>query len=190
MKRLFAALKIHPDAEFLKKYQELKQELRHEHIKWVENHNIHITLKFFGETAEHEIPGIASVLKKSIASTNPVNLHLTGLGIFGSSYAPKVIWVGIEPYADLSTLMKNIHDDLKTIGFEQDRQNLVPHLTLGRIKFLRDKVIFNRTMDQFKTISSSLIHIEEVILFESILRREGPEYIALEHFPFIKKELP
>lgn len=190
MKRLFAALKIHPDVEFLEKFRELKHELRHEQIKWVEDHNIHVTLKFFGETEERKIPGIGSVLRKRATTTPSIDLNLSGLGIFGSSYAPKVIWVGIEPYAELSVLMKNIHGDLKTIGFDPDRQNLVPHLTLGRIKFLRDKIIFNRAIDQHKTISSSLIHIGELILFESILRREGPEYIVLEKYPFIKKELP
>jgi RNA 2',3'-cyclic 3'-phosphodiesterase len=190
MKRLFAALKIHPDAGFVEKYRKLKHELRHEPIKWVEELNIHITLKFFGETEEQIIPGICSVLRTRSLSTLPILLQLNGLGIFGSSYAPKVIWVGIEPYAEISLLMKNIHSDLQSIGFEPDRQNLIPHLTLGRIKFLRDKIIFNRTLEQFKNISSSPVFIGEAVLFESILRRDGPEYIALEKFPFIKKELP
>jgi RNA 2',3'-cyclic 3'-phosphodiesterase len=190
MKRLFAALKIHPDAEFLAKYRELKQELRQEPIKWVEEHNIHITLKFFGETEERHIREICSVLQKRASATASIDLKLSGLGIFGSSYAPKVVWVGIEPYAELQGLMKNTHADLAVIGFEPDRQNLVPHLTLGRIKFLRDKIIFNRSIARYKTISSSALHITEMILFESILRREGPQYIALDKFPFLKKELP
>ena len=190
MKRLFAALKIHPDAEFLAKYRELKQELRVEQIKWVEDQNIHVTLKFFGETEEGKIPGICSVLRKRASAESYIDLRLAGLGIFGSSYAPKVIWVGIEPYRELSVLMKSLHDDLKNIGFEPDRQNLVPHLTLGRIKFLRDKVIFKRALDQYKTISSAPVHLGEMILFESILHREGPEYLALEKFPFQKKKLP
>jgi 2'-5' RNA ligase len=115
-----------------------------------------------------------------------VLIHLNGLGIFGSSYAPKVIWVGIEPYAEISLLMTNVHSDLKSVGFDPDRQNPVPHLTLGRIKFLRDKIIFDRTIKLFKTIVSSPVLIGQMVLYESILRREGPEYIALHKFPFIK----
>ena len=45
-------------------------------------------------------------------------------------------------------------------------------------------------MDLYKDISSSRIHLGEVTLFESILHREGPEYVALEKFPMVKKELP
>lgn len=190
MKRLFAALKIFPDPEFLSTYRELKQELYHEKIKWVEDQNIHITLKFFGETLEENISEISTVIGNRASITQSFDLRLAGLGIFGSSYAPKVIWVGIEPYAELSTLMKKIHDDLNIIGFESDRQNLVPHLTLGRIKFLSDKVIFNRTMERYRRISSLLIPVSEIVLFESILHREGPEYIAVKKFPLVKKNSP
>ncbi|MEI7501031.1 MAG: RNA 2',3'-cyclic phosphodiesterase [Bacteroidota bacterium] len=184
MKRLFAALKIRPDFEFLLEYHKLMHELRYEQIKWVEEHNIHVTLKFFGGTEERKIPEICSVMKKRASATASIELKLSRLGIFGSSYAPRVIWVGIEPYTELSTLMQNIHCDLQTIGFELDSQNLVPHLTLGRIKLLHDKIIFNRTIDQYKPICSLPILISEIILFESILRHNGPEYIALEKFPF------
>jgi 2'-5' RNA ligase len=190
MKRLFAALKIHPDDDFLEIYRDLQQELSHEQIKWVEERNIHVTLKFFGETEERTIPAIADILRKRASLATPFNMQLSGLGIFGSSYAPKVVWVGIEPYTALSNLMKNIHEDLRTAGFEPDRQNLVPHLTLGRIKFLRDKICFQRAINKYKTIASASLLIHEAVLFESILRREGPEYIALEKFPFLKKELP
>jgi len=189
MKRLFAALKIYSDETFLSSYRELKAALHHEKINWVAEQNIHVTLKFFGETDERKIPEICSVLEERAQKTSHIHFQLAGLGIFGSSYAPKVIWVGIEPYGQISFLMKNTHNDLTAIGYEADRQNLVPHLTLGRIKFLRDKVIFNRTLDLFKSISSSPILIGEMILFESILHREGPEYVVLNKFPF-KKELP
>jgi RNA 2',3'-cyclic 3'-phosphodiesterase len=186
MKRLFAALKIIPDGGFTGKYRELRQSLRHEQIKWVEEHNIHVTLKFFGDTEEGRIPAIGGVLRPIASSTPPIVLRLSGIGIFGSSYAPRVVWTGIEPYAEVAALMKKVHEGLTPAGFEPDRQNLVPHLTLGRIKFLKDRILFNRAVEQFRTISSQQIAVGEMVLFESILRREGPTYIALEKYPFEK----
>jgi 2'-5' RNA ligase len=186
MKRLFTALKIQPGKEFTDSFRQLRLGLRNEQIKWVEDHNIHITLKFFGETGEDQIPGICTVLKKCASDTSAITLRLAGLGIFGSAYAPKVVWAGIEPYSELVSLMKRVHNDLRDLGFEPDRQNLVPHLTLGRIRSLNDKITFNRVTGQFKNISSSGMQIGEMILYESILRREGPEYFVLEKFPFIK----
>jgi 2'-5' RNA ligase len=185
MKRLFAALKINPDPEFLSAYRSLQSAMKNQQIKWVEERNIHITLKFFGETEERTIPRISSIINKRASQTSPIELKLSKLGIFGSSYSPKVIWAGIEPYEQLATLMKNIQQDLKPAGFEPDRQNLVPHLTLGRVKMIKDKILFERAIGQFKNISSASMTIGDIILYESILHREGPEYVALEKFRFI-----
>lgn len=182
MKRLFAAIKITPDKKFLSEIHSLETSLRYERIKWVEDHNIHVTLKFFGETEEKKIPGITLALRKAASETAPFLLCLRQLGIFGSSYDPRVVWIGIEPYQELVSLMKRIQAELKPLGFEPDRQNLVPHLTLGRIKNLQDKQLFQRTIDQYKSISSGQFHAGSFILFESILKKEGPVYKALETF--------
>jgi 2'-5' RNA ligase len=182
MKRLFAALKIHPDITFLDSFQKMRMSLLHEQIKWTDQKNIHITLKFFGETAEYEISRIGQVLKKRAESTLSFDLFLKGLGIFGTKYSPRVIWTGIEPYDELAALMKALDGDLVADGFSSDNQNLVPHLTLGRIKNLKDKILFNRVIEQFNKIQSTPETITEIILFESILSRVGPEYQIIERF--------
>ena len=182
MKRLFIAIKINPDKEFLNQTHLLEASLQHERIKWVEDNNIHVTLKFFGETEEKKIPGIIAVLR-NVASASPAfAFSLRTLGIFGSSYDPKVIWIGIEPYQELVTLMQKLQQEMKPLGFEPDRQNLVPHLTLGRIKSLKDKSLFQRTIDHYKAISSTMESAESFILFESILKKEGPTYVTIETF--------
>jgi len=189
MKRLFVALKIQPGSLFLNSFLALKTSLRHENIKWVEMHNIHVTLKFFGDMRETLIPEISKILKHEAEFRMPFNIKLNGLGIFGSSYSPRVIWVGIEPYVELSGLMHRLQRELEVAGFESDRQNLVPHLTLGRIKALKDKVLFNKVIASMKEIISLPILIDKMILFESILKQEGPEYLILEQFNF-KKNSP
>lgn len=187
MKRLFAAIKINPDRNFLDHFHRLQVTLGYEKIKWVEDHNIHMTLKFFGDTEEGKIPGIISVLK-SISDRVPVfSFQLNSLGIFGSRYDPRVIWTGIEPYDALAGLMKLVREELKMIGYMPDRQNLVPHLTLGRIKFLNNKKKFQEIIDEFKGMRSDHLAAENCVLYESILRKEGPLYIGLQTFPFIKK---
>jgi RNA 2',3'-cyclic 3'-phosphodiesterase len=186
MKRLFAAVKINPDKAFMDRLHRLESQLKHEKIKWVEDQNIHITLKFFGETEEERIPGISRVLQAVAEKTPVFGLSLKGLGVFGSSYNPKVVWAGIEPYDHLAGLMKMVHTELATIGFEPDRQNLVPHLTIGRIRFLKDKSLFQKILDAEKEIASEAMIIDSFHLYESILRREGPLYIALKTFPLVK----
>jgi 2'-5' RNA ligase len=186
MKRLFAAIKINPEKAFFDQLHLLEAKLRNEKIKWVEDHNIHITLKFFGETEENKIPEINRVLQSVADKTKSFELSLQKLGIFGSSYNPKVIWAGIHPYNDLVDIMKGLQNELKSLGYEPDRQNLIPHLTLGRIKSLADKSFFQRTIDEFKELTSLPMRVVSFHLYESILKKEGPVYIVLQTF-FLQK---
>ena len=117
-------------------------------------------------------------------STKVFRFSLEGLGIFGSKYEPRVLWTSITPYDKLVSLMEEVHGALEKAGFERDRQNLVPHLTLGRIKFLRDKKLFHETLADFKGIASAPLTAGGMILFESILKKEGPEYRMIQAHPF------
>ena len=137
--RLFAAIKIHPSPEFLNIYYKLKSGLIDEKIKWVEEENIHITLKFFGETPEDKIPEIITELKEASINSQPFQLHLGNTGIFGSSYKPKVVWFGINPWEELQQLQANIRNQLLNIGYEQGSENFVPHLPLEGLNIFRIK---------------------------------------------------
>jgi len=184
MKRLFIAIRLDPDQDFLRQFRQLKQDLSHERIKWVGEHNIHVTLKFLGDTEEKKIPEIASVLKGIAAGSELFTIRLRSTGIFGSRYAPRVVWAGIDPYDSLLELMKKVHEGLRITGFEPDGQNLVPHLTLGRIREIRNNRLFQQIIDRFRELLSKDILVKEFTLYESILKKEGPLYIALGTYPF------
>ncbi len=177
MKRLFAAIKIHPSANYIRLFGEIISQLSHERIKWVEPENMHLTLKFFGETDEKQIPGIGKALEMAVANSNPFLIKIANTGIFGSRYDPKVIWFGIEQQDELDKLAKNIFTELEKCGFEAGRQNFVPHLTIGRIKELKDKPLFQQIINKYNTIEIQDENVTEIILYESILRREGPLYL-------------
>ncbi len=185
MKRLFAAIKIHPSPEFGSVVRSLTSELKHERIKWVELHNMHLTLKFFGETEESQIPAINQALSAATATVAPFTLHISRTGIFGSRYDPRVIWFGIDPEPGLQKLAENVIGNLQQAGWEPDRQNFVPHLTIGRIKEIKDKALFQQVIAGYREVNIQEQKVNELILFESILRREGPEYIALKRFPLL-----
>jgi len=63
---------------------------------------------------------------------------------------------------------------------------LVPHLTLGRIKFIKDKQMFQKIIDETKGISFQEIIVDKFILYESVLKKEGPVYLALKTFQLRK----
>jgi len=186
MKRLFVAFKINPDPNFLSDFVRLQHALSHEKIKWVEEKNIHITIKFLGETEERLIPDISQVLKNLTEANSSFTFRLAGLGVFGSSYNPRVIWTGIRPYDKLATLMKMASLDFESLGFQTGCQNLVPHLTLGRIKYLQDKVFFQKILDKMKGLSSRPVSVKNLVLYESILRPKGSDYFSIETFSLKK----
>ena len=186
-KRLFIAVKIIPDGVFMNHLLSLQQKLQGERIKWVEAQNIHITLKFLGDTNESKVSMLQHSLEGICTQFHSITFFLKDLGIFGSHYHPKVIWIGIEPFEEIKELMIAIHQSLEKVGFPVDRQNLVPHLTLGRIKELNNPTFFWKIFNQYKSISSKQISINDIVLYESILKKEGPLYINLTSCSLIQK---
>jgi len=182
LKRLFAAIKATPNPEFIDSYRTLKHDLRKHSIKWVEEENLHITLKFFGETSEAVIPDICRVMDSVTVDLPDFSFRYEGLGIFGSNYNPRVIWAGIHPYEEVFQIIQQLKTKLTTIGFSADRQNPVPHLTLGRIRSLQDHTIFQAVLDSYKNIASAPMMAKKLVLFESILLRSGPEYHIIKSF--------
>jgi len=182
MKRLFAAIKIHPTETFMQHYYSLKKPLKEEKIKWVEPGNLHLTMKFFGETPEKHIPVISEALGKAAQETPAFGFNIKDTGIFGSKYQPRVIWLGIAPHEDIVTLAENIFSNLKAAGIPRDRQNFVPHLTVARIKFLEDKKNFQQVIEKHRQVFIQNEEVKEFHLFESILRPQGPIYSILETY--------
>jgi RNA 2',3'-cyclic 3'-phosphodiesterase len=182
MKRLFAAIKIQPSGEFVRILNLMKEELHYARIKWVETSNIHLTLKFFGETDEKLIPSIKNALQAAATQSESLIMKISRTGIFGSRYDPKVVWFGIDPDPKLGQLAANTPVELQRTGWEPDRQNFVPHLTIGRIKELKDKALFQQVIDRYREVYIQDQEVSELILFESILRKEGPLYVKLASF--------
>jgi len=182
MKRTFAAIKVNPDENLIKIYKELKSALHFDTINWVDEKNIHITLKFFGDTLDDQIDEICSLFDEVVEKHRPFQFTIKGAGIFGSRYDPRVIWFGIENSHALEKLAHDVLKGVETIGFERDRQNFRPHLTIGRVKKIRDRNHFQKVIDRYSDILIQEIAAEEFYLIESKLRPQGPVYEIIETF--------
>lgn len=182
MKRLFVAINIVPDSKLLQVYNEIQKRCYADKIKWVDAHLFHLTLKFIGETSQDSIDNISNVLRQIADDTDAFTFNLKGVGIFGSSYHPRIIRVNIEEGRNLIRLGNEIATGLEAIGFPKDRQNFVPHLTLGRIKKVQDKKFFQQTIKLYQSQFFQKVSVSEIILYESVLHPSGPEYFILEQY--------
>ncbi len=182
MKRLFVAIKIEPNEKFLEIYNHLSGSLKYESLRFVETDKIHLTLRFLGETPEVKIIEIEKRLSEAAEKINPFILSINRIGVFGSSYNPRVLWMGINKDEPLTLLHNDIEKNLSRIGFYSDRQNFVPHLTLTRIKQLKDLKLFQKIIAPYKEIEIMNQTITSFSLYESILKPQGPTYITLNRF--------
>lgn len=187
MKRLFAAISIYPGEQFIDVYSQFQRFLKHERITWVKTNNMHLTLKFFGETDEQRIPSITDALKNGAAQIPSFNLRFYKIGTFGSRYNPKVIWLGADNQPILNKLAENVRIELEKNGFDYDRQNFVPHLTLGRIRHITDKQFFQQAIDDYRAEFLLEQEINSIHLYESVLTPQGPKYTQM-HSIALKQE--
>ena len=174
MKRLFIAIKLISDNNLLKIYYSLKQALRHDKIRWIDPDNFHLTFKFLGNTPEDKIDIISDVIKKTIKAYSILNIELNSTSVFGSSYEPRVIWFGIKDHKQLKSLAVELINNLDTAGFPKDRQNFVPHFTIGRITKIIDKQVFNHTIAGIKDEFIQYATVDRIIIYESnIITQRG-----------------
>ncbi|MCP2605109.1 RNA 2',3'-cyclic phosphodiesterase [Candidatus Aminicenantes bacterium AH-873-B07] len=178
--RLFIAIEL--SSEVKKGLMELINILKSkgEGVKWVNPENIHLTLKFLGETSPSRIQEITDSLKKSVKNFSSFYLSIKGTGCFPSEKKPpRVLWVGVEHNNYLIDFQREIEKNLKEIGFPEEERKFIPHLTLGRVKSPSRLGLIKEEHEKHKEKFFGKIKVKEIILFQSILKPEGAEYIPL-----------
>ena len=185
MKRLFLAIPIKTnDNGFIPLLDGLKRQLAHEkRINWVKPDNIHLTLKFIGSTPNEDIPKIIDAVDDMLKNHKSFTMDFNRTGIFGSRYAPRVLWLGMQNTPqELYDLEEDTLTAFDNIGYLRDRQNFVPHITLGRIKELCEKQYFQKIVSGIEQKSYIKQEVNEIILFQSFLRPEGAVYKEIKKF--------
>ncbi len=182
MKRLFIAIQPVFSNQTLEQFSAVKKILQNERIKWVDFNNLHLTLKFLGETEEKIIPDIVNVLNDTAKKHKAFQVYLTGLGVFKSIKNPRVFWVGFEQTNNLNVLRSLIECNLSVVGFKEDLRSFNPHITLGRIKNLADNKLLNKVISENRNKFFQLLKINKFYLIQSILRKTGPVYTVLDEF--------
>lgn len=185
MKRLFLAIPMKTtDNGFVPLVDGLKRQLAHEkRINWVNPNNIHLTLKFIGDTPNQDIPKIIEEVGLMLKNHKSFTMNFDRTGIFGSRYAPRVLWLGMQNTPqELYDLEEDTLSVFDKLGYLRDRQNFVPHITLGRIKELCEKQYFQKIVGGIEQKSYIKQDVNDIILFQSFLRPEGAVYKILKKF--------
>ncbi|MBI4620016.1 MAG: RNA 2',3'-cyclic phosphodiesterase [Desulfobacterales bacterium] len=185
MAKIRSFLAIELPKELRGKLSEIQDNLKTygSQVKWVKPESIHLTLKFFGNIEEKNVDDISKAVKKVTAEIDAFDLGIKGIGVFPNMLSPRVIWVGVESSGrTLDILHKETESSLKKIGFEPEERGFRAHLTLGRVKSLKDKRQLTEQIEKLKGCELGSFRVENLFLFKSDLRPTGAVYTKLETF--------
>lgn len=182
MRRIFAAIHIHPEPFLTELLSKAKMHFGQDSVRWANPQQLHLTLKFFGETSETTISDIRMRLREACEMHSAFQFRLQGVGVFGSRYQPRVIWIGTSDDDRLRSLSKDLLEASAKAGFPVERLPFVPHLTIGRISHIGNKKRLTDWVSGNKMLTVQSVAVTEVILFESILKPTGAVYSVIETF--------
>jgi len=163
------------------KLMEIEKEIMNAgaNVKLVEPGNIHITLKFLGDTEETKIDEIENIIKNSVNNVSPFKIQLLGTGVFPNSSYIKVIWIGIKQGEQIGIIADKIDEQLTKIGFEREKRKFSPHLTIARVKTANNKEKLMQIVEKYRDLEFKNIEIDNIRLKKSELTPKGPIYTTL-----------
>jgi 2'-5' RNA ligase len=184
--RVFIAVDIND--EIRKAIGEVQRQLQHrvrtsgKSVKWVRPDVMHLTLKFLGEVDDGALTDVCKAVENIANKHKKFDLDVETLGCFGGKSA-RVVWVGTGAGSEqLVRLAEDIDDKLGEAGFAKETRRFTGHLTLCRIKNVRDGYELAGVVDGFGSFSAGTASIDAVTVYQSELTREGPIYTALASY--------
>ncbi len=148
-------------------------------LKWTTPENLHLTLRFIGETLAENVPAIKAALRTVQASQ--FSLRLSGLGLFERP-GQTILWAGFEDCRALLALKQRIDAALAAnAGTAPDRGRFSPHVTLGRSKKAAPDALRDFTGAHGRKIAEEFT-VASFVLFRSMLAPGGAIHHAEESF--------
>ena len=145
-------------------------------LKLVEKENLHLTLKFLGDTREDDIDKIEEIMRESLVGVKPFKILLKDVGFFPGRNYIKIVWIGVENGEKLVKIAESLNEKLEKLGFKREKKGFVPHLTIARVKSSKNKDELLKVVEKYRGIIFGEQEIKDIKLFRSDLTPKGPVY--------------
>lgn len=181
--RLFFAIQLNGELRqaLSQLINELKKETRENRVKWVCPENLHVTLRFLGNTDPSLKQKLVDFAYQAIRSINPFALQLQNIRFFPSPTAPRAIATDILPTSELFELAHALEEVAARLHFTPETKPYLPHLTLGRILHHNTPTL----RDELKLNAHPML-VDRIVLFNSEKTEDGQQiYTPLEQI-FLK----
>ena len=169
--RTFVSINI-PE-EIRKEIEKIQDFLPEFFGKKTELENLHLTLKFLREIDESKVEKVKKMLRE--IKIEKFATEIDEIGVFSEKFI-RIVWLHMK---DCENLQKQIDGALKDL-FEPEKR-FMSHLTIARIKKLKDKKGFLQDLKKIK-IEKIKFMVDKFYLMKSELTAEGPRYSVLEEY--------
>ena len=183
--RTFIAFK--PPEDIIRRIDALQKQLRAEGVgaRWVKPANIHLTLKFLGDTDPAREADIRTAMQAAVADQAPLELATAGLGGFPRLARPRVLWQAVMGDSErLQVIQQSLEAHLAPCGFRPERRPFRAHLTIGRVRNpKRWRPEETAVLKGMQDLPPQPFTVDTLTWYQSRLEPGGAVYTALARVP-------
>jgi len=182
--RCFLAVDI-PDANIVERLVATGRDLLQtgNDLRPVSPENLHVTLRFLGDASPEMVRSVEAALDELHVA--PFAVELRGLGFFRDPKYITTIWAGIKTGAtELTGIFNTLEPKLERGGFRRDPRGFSPHLTIARVKAVRDRRALLEFVAKRADYAFGTFTAQSVKLKQSVLTPKGPIYTTLRERSF------
>ena len=150
-------------------------------VKWVEPHNLHLTLKFLGDVQQHEISEVCKAIARGTAEVKPFEVEVRGAGAFPNAARPRTVWLGTTTGAETMVVLHDrVEAELAELGYREEHRRFQAHLTIGRVRGVGIGIAeLGKRLQEHADFLAGRMTVDKVTLFASTLTSDGPIYEVL-----------
>jgi 2'-5' RNA ligase len=184
--RLFVAIELPASVrhEVRQHIDRLRDAVPTARASWAREENLHLTLKFLGDTPLPKVEGLSAAIQLAANAVPPFELIVEGCGAFSTRGKPHVLWIGINDSSKrLNDFYQALENECAKLGFPREQRPFHPHLTIARLQKSHDSrglAEAHREMG-FDPVS---VMAQDVCLIRSELRSEGSRYTVTSRHAF------
>jgi 2'-5' RNA ligase len=153
-----------------------------EGARWVDEENLHLTLRFVGEVERPAADDLAAALDQIAAA--PFTLTIDGVGHFDKRNRhgtwPRALWARVPRYGALHELRAKVEHACVVAGLGPELRRFTPHITLARIGGSVGDI--GGWLARFGDLKAGPWEVTEFILYESHLGHTGAFYEPVTAF--------
>ena len=178
--RTFIAFPI--GESLVQKISALQEELKRLKLdaKWVDPKKIHLTLKFLGDTPLDSLEKIKNSVEEIVKRHSPFTVSLDTFGAFPNFRSPRILWIGCPSGSlEAESLAEDLAEGLSLFGFEKEKRTFKPHLTLARLRSLKNEKKLSEFAEGYRLPWKEILSCQTLIHYKSTLAPRGAIYESL-----------